>query len=161
MDGVASFDQAHAANKNYIYSVGTEDLSRQLLDTTKQVNEQYKTNLTLVEGQRFGSDHYNFEAQQIPYIYFSTGLTEHYHQVSDEPGTIDYTQFAQVVRLIFATAWQVANQDGRPASVLRNELVLEGYSCPACPFECDDTVYKHPGECPVCGMNLSPKYKRT
>ena len=161
MDGVASFDQAHAANKNYIYSVGTEDLSRQLLDTTKLVNEQYKTNLTLVEGQRFGSDHYNFEAQLIPHIYFSTGLTEHYHQTSDEPDTIDYAQFAKVVQLIFATAWQVANQDSRPPSVSRSALVLEGYRCPDCPFECDETVYKHPGECPVCGMNLLPKYKRT
>ena len=159
MDGVASFDQAHAANKNYIYSLGTEDLSRQLLDTTKQVNERYKTNLTLVEGQRFGSDHYSFEAQLIPYIYFSTGLTEHYHQPSDEPDTIDYTHFAKVVQLIFATAWQVANNESRPPAALRNHLALVGYVCPACPFECDDAVYNQPGECPVCGMNLLPKYK--
>jgi len=161
MDGVASFDQAHAANKNYIYAVGTEDLSRQLLDITKLENNRDATNLTLVEGQRFGSDHQNFETQLIPYLYFSTGLTEHYHQTSDEPATVDYEQFARVVRLIFATAWRVANQDGRPPAVSRKDLVLEGYSCPACPFECDDTVYKHPGECPVCGMNLLPKYKRT
>ena len=161
MDGVASFDQAHAANKNYIYAVGTEDLSRQLLDITKSENNRDATNLTLVEGQRFGSDHQNFETQLIPYLYFSTGLTEHYHQTSDEPATVDYEQFAKVVRLIFATAWRVANQDGRPPAVSRKDLVLEGYSCPACPFECDDTVYKHPGECPVCGMNLLPKYKRT
>jgi len=161
MDGVASFDQAHAANKNYIYAVGTEDLSRQLLDITKLENNRDATNLTLVEGQRFGSDHQNFETQLIPYLYFSTGLTEHYHQTSDEPATVDYEQFARVVRLIFATAWRVANQDGRPPAVSRKDLVLEGYSCPACPFECDETVYKHPGECPVCGMNLLPKYKRT
>jgi hypothetical protein len=159
MDGVASFDQAHASNRNYIYSLGTEDLSRQLLDITKQVNERYKTSLTLVEGQRFNSDQYNFEAQLIPYIYFSTGLTEHYHQVSDAPETIDYTHFAKVVQLIFATAWQVANKDSRPPSVSRNQLALVGYTCPSCPFECDDTVYTQPGECPVCGMNLVPKYK--
>ena len=159
MDGVASFDQAHASNKNYIYSLGTEDLSRHLLDITKQANEQNKTKLTLVEGQRFNSDQYNFETQLIPYIYFSTGLTEHYHQVSDEPDTIDYAHFAKVVQLIFATAWQVANNESRPPSVLRSQLALVGYTCPPCPFECDETVYTQPGECPVCGMNLVPKYK--
>jgi len=29
------------------------------------------------------------------------------------------------------------------------------------PFACDDHVYDHPGECPVCGMSLVPKYKRS
>ena len=160
MDGVASFDQAHESNKNYIYILGTADLSRQLLDIVSRVNQQSDTNLTLVEGQRFNSDQYNFETQLIPYVYFSTGLTEHYHQISDEPGTIDYTQFARVVQLVFATAWEVANQESRPVSVPRSQLVLAGYTCPPCPFECDEAVHAKPGECPVCGMNLVPKYKR-
>jgi hypothetical protein len=159
LDGVASFDDKHATNKDYIYIVGTESLSRELVDLTKSVNQSTGTNLTLAEGQRFGSDHTNFETQLIPYLYFSTGLTEKYHQPGDEPNTIDYNHFAKVVQLVFATTWRVANQDSKPAKLQRSQLTLVGYTCPPCPFECDEEVFDHPGECPVCGMALAPKYK--
>lgn len=159
MDGVAGLDAKHpTGSKNYIFTLGTEALSRELLETTKRLNGSTGINLELTEGPRFSSDQYNFETQLVPYIYFSTGLTEHYHQVSDEPTTIDYDHMSRVVQLIFATAWQVANQDERPTKVDRSQLTLVGYVCPPCPFECDGQVYDHPGECPVCRMTLEPKY---
>jgi hypothetical protein len=159
MDGVGGLDPKHPTNsRNYIYIIGTEELSRPLMETTKQVNRATGINLELTEGKRFGSDDFNFESQLIPYIYFSTGLTEHYHQVSDEPATINYEHLARVVQLVFATAWQVANQDTRPHAVNRDELDLVGYTCPPCPFGCDGHTFDRPGECPVCRMNLMPKY---
>ncbi|HKR15561.1 MAG TPA: M28 family peptidase [Pyrinomonadaceae bacterium] len=162
MDGVAGVDAKHPTqSKNYIYILGHEELSTELVDLNKRLNQETGVNLELTPNQGFGSDHYNFEVQFIPYLYYSTGLTEKYHQPGDEPNTIDYEHFARVVRLIFATAWQVANQDVRVRGVDRSRLSLDGYTCRPCPFACDDTVYNQPGECPVCGMALAPRYKRS
>jgi hypothetical protein len=160
MDGVGGFDVKHPTqSKNYIYVVGRDDLSKQLIDDTKRLNTSLGINLELTLGRRFNSDQQNFEAQLIPYIYYSTGLTEKYHQPADEPNTIDYAHFARVVRLVFASAWQVVNQDVRPHSIDRKQMTLAGYVCPPCPFSCDEQVHAHPGECPVCGMALAPKYE--
>lgn len=159
MDGVAGIDLKHPAqSRNYIYILGHEELSTELVDLAKGLNRTTGVNLELTPNKGFGSDHTTFETQFIPYIYYSTGLTEHYHQPADEPDTIDYEHFARVVRLVFATAWQVANQDARIRGVDRSRLSLTGYTCPPCPFACDDSVYNQPGECPVCGMALVPKY---
>jgi hypothetical protein len=160
MDGVGGIDVKHPTqSKNYIYVIGRDDLSKQLIDNAKSVNASLGTNLELSLGRRFNSDQQNFEAQFIPYIYYSTGLTEKYHQPGDEPNTIDYEHFARVVRLVFASAWNAANENTRPTSVDRKRLILAGYVCPACPFGCDEEVHKQGGECPVCGMALTPKYE--
>jgi rubrerythrin len=84
---------------------------------------------------------------------------EHYHTPGDEANTIDFKHMARVTQLVFATAWQVANQDARIARFKDTGLITNGYVCPVCPFECDDEVYEHPGSCPVCGMNLVPNIK--
>ena len=160
MDGVGGMDVKHPTqSKNYVYVVGQDELSSELIDSVKSLNTSLNTSLELTLGKRFGSDHQSFAAQLIPYVYYSTGLTEKYHQVGDEPNTIDYEHFARIVRLVFATAWQAANQDNRVKSVDRKTLKLAGYVCPPCPFACDDQVFSHPGECPVCGMTLAPKYE--
>ncbi|HET7287018.1 MAG TPA: M28 family peptidase, partial [Pyrinomonadaceae bacterium] len=162
MDGVGGLDAKHPTqSKNYIYILGTDELSNELIDVTKSLNRTTGINLDLTPNQGFTSDQLNFEAQLVPYIYYSTGLTEKYHQTSDEPNTIDYEHLARVVRLIFATAWQAANQDTRIRNIDRSQLTVAGYVCRPCPFACDDHVYNHPGECPVCGMGLVPKYKRS
>jgi hypothetical protein len=161
MDGVGGIDAKHPTkSKNYIYILGTQELSTELIDVAKRLNQTTGVNLELTPNQGFASDHMNFEAQLIPHLYYSTGLTENYHQPEDEPETIDYDHFAKVVRLIFATAWQVANQDTRIPAIDRSLLTLTGYTCRPCPFGCDEHVYDKPGECPVCGMGLVPKYSR-
>ncbi len=161
MDGVGGLDPKHpTGSKNYIYILGTEELSTELIEVTRHLNRTLATNLDLTPNQGFNSDQYNFETQFVPYLYYSTGLTEKYHQPADEANTIDYSHFARVVQLIFATAWQVANQDARVRSIDRTQLTLVGYTCRPCPFACDDQIYTQPGECPVCGMALVPKYKR-
>ena len=159
MDGVGGIDLKHPTkSRNYIYINGDKNLSGELIDINKRIKAVTGSTIELTDGPGFGSDDKNFQAQHIPFIYYSTGLTEHYHTPGDEPATIDYDHLARVTQLIFGTAWQVANQDARPRSVNRSQLTLVGYVCPTCPFECDATVYDHPGECPVCEMNLTPKY---
>ena len=160
MDGVGGIDLNHPArSRNYIYIVGDERLSQELIETNRRVKEVTNLKLELTTGApNSGSDHFSFQSQLIPFIYYSTGFTEHYHQPNDEPDTVDYDHLARVTQLIFGTAWQIANQDARPHSVNRSQLVLAGYVCPPCSFECDTAVYAHQGECPVCGMNLMPRY---
>jgi hypothetical protein len=160
MDGVGGIDPKHPTrSRNYIYIIGADKLSGEIIDTNKRIKEATKSDLELTASQDTGSDHFNFQAQLIPFIFYSTGLIEHYHQPGDEPNTIDYDHLARVARLIFGTAWQLANQDARPQSVNRSQLTIDGYVCPPCAFECDAVLYPHPGECPVCGMSLVPKYR--
>ena len=159
MDGVGGIDARHpAGSRNYIYIVGAGDLSRELIETNRRVKEATAIELDLTEGRNFGSDHLYFQAQLVPFIYYSTGLTEHYHRPGDEPATIDYQHLARVVRLVFGTAWQIANQDARPRHVERSGLTADGYICTPCGLDCDAGLYARPGECPVCGMPLVPRY---
>jgi len=60
------------------------------------------------------SDHWNFGKHSIPFIFFFTGTHEDYHGQNDEPDRIEYDRMARITQLVFATAWQVANQDERP-----------------------------------------------
>ncbi|HYE65767.1 MAG TPA: M28 family peptidase [Pyrinomonadaceae bacterium] len=160
MDGIGGFDPRHPAkSKNYIYIIGSPPLSQELQNINTRVNEVTSIKLELDYGKNYASDQFHFEKQFIPFIYYSTGLTEHYHRPSDHPETIAYDHMARVVRLILATAWQVANQAARPASIDRSLLTADGYVCPPCPYECDAAVYEQPGVCPVCGMNLVPDLK--
>lgn len=160
MDGIGGLDAAHAkTNPNYIYIIGKKETSSELMEMSKRLNQLTGTNLLLDESQNFPSDQLNFEKLFVPHIYYSTGLTEHYHKVSDEPRTINYEQMAQVARLGFASIWQVANADDAPARVNRGELVMKGYGCPPCTLECDQLSFDHEGVCPVCEMALYPKYE--
>jgi hypothetical protein len=160
MDGIGGEDAAHAkTNPNYAYIIGNKESSAELMEMSRRLNQVTGTNLLLDDSQNFPSDQFNFEKMFVPYIYYSTGLTEHYHQPSDEPQTINYEHMALIARLSFATAWQVANADTAPARVGREQLVMTGYRCRPCPLECDGLLFDSPGTCPVCEMTLYPKYE--
>lgn len=162
MDGLGGIDPEHpTGSRNYVYIASEKNLSDELLDINRRVLRITGSTLELTDGngRGFSSDNQHFQNRFIPFIYYSTGRTEHYHQPSDEPETIDYEHLARAARLVFATVWQVANQDARISGVDRGRLKLTGYVCPPCPFECDAEVYESAGACPVCGMNLAPKYE--
>ena len=159
MDGVGGTDAAHKTNPNYIYIIGFKDTSRELLDINQRLNELTGTKLLLEGAQNFPSDQRNFQKMLIPSIYYSTGLTEHYHRPSDGPETIDYEHLARVVRLTFATLWEVTNMDNALQRIARDQLTVTGYKCPTCGFDCDSLVFREPGECPVCAMALEQLYE--
>jgi hypothetical protein len=162
MDGVGGIDLAHPTkSKNYIYIASAEKLSDELLEINRQVHRLTGSSLEISDGngKGFSSDNQGFENLLVPFIYYSTGRTEHYHQPGDEPETIDYEHFARVTQLIFAATWQVANQTEKISSIDRSKLKQVGYVCPPCPFNCDTKTHDHAGVCPVCGMTLMPNYK--
>ena len=109
---------------DYVYIIGGDLISQDLSDWNAAVNESTGTDLFLSD--RFNSpddpnqffrrsDHWNFGKYDVPFIFYFTGTHEDYHGVGDSPDKIDYERMAQIGRLIFGTAWEIANRDERPA----------------------------------------------
>ena len=62
----------------------------------------------------YRSDHYNYARKGIPIVFFTTGLHEDYHKVSDEPQKIDYQKLQKVTRTVYLTLWEIAMRRVRP-----------------------------------------------
>tara|TARA_Y100001970_G_scaffold148938_1_gene182843 strand:- start:221 stop:1246 length:1026 start_codon:yes stop_codon:yes gene_type:complete len=108
-------------NDEYIYLIGTDRLSTMLHETSEKVN--YKT-VNLELDYRFNawddpnrfyerSDHWHFAKNNIPVIFYFSGTHEDYHQPTDTAEKIRYDLLTKRTRLIFHTAWEIANMDER------------------------------------------------
>lgn len=109
---------------DYVYIIGGDLISQDIHDVNTGVNSVLDTSIELSE--RFNapddpnqfyrrSDHWNFGKHNIPFIFYFTGTHEDYHDLGDTPDKVDYPRLESISRLIFGTAWQLANQDERPA----------------------------------------------
>ena len=108
-------------NRDYIYLIGSDHDSVDLHNLSEQTNTE-SVNMTLDyrfndknDPNRFyyRSDHYNFAKNGIPIIFYFTGTHADYHQPSDTPDKIEYDLLEMRSRLIFYTAWNIANRDKR------------------------------------------------
>ena len=108
---------------DYVYVIGGDLISQDISDWNAAVNEATGTDLLLSD--RFNSpddpnqffrrsDHWNFGKHDVPFIFYFTGTHEDYHGVGDSPDKIDYDRMARIARLVFGTAWEIANTDARP-----------------------------------------------
>ena len=106
-------------NDHYIYLIGTDRLSSMLHETSEKVNER-TVNLELDyrfnawdDPNRFyfRSDHFNFAKNNIPVIFYFSGTHEDYHMPTDTADKIRYDLLTQRARLIFHTAWEIANMN--------------------------------------------------
>ena len=61
----------------------------------------------------YRSDHYNFAKNNIPIIFYFNGTHDDYHKHTDTPDKINYDLLENRSRLIFYTAWELANRDER------------------------------------------------
>jgi len=120
IDMIGRVDYLHK-NKNYIYLIGSDRLSKELHYLSEKVNQKY-TQLELDykynaenDGNRYyyRSDHYNFALQNIPVIFYFNGEHPDYHKPTDTPDKIDFELLQTRTKLIFHTAWQIANQEHR------------------------------------------------
>src|SRR5690606_23933375 len=59
----------------------------------------------------YRSDHYNFAKNNIPVIFYFNGTHADYHKPTDTPDKIEYDLLENRARLIFYTAWELANRD--------------------------------------------------
>jgi hypothetical protein len=129
IDMVGRKDDAHP-DPNYVYLIGSDKLSTDLHKISEKANETY-TNLTLdytyndpEDPNRFyyRSDHYNFARFNIPVIFYFSGVHEDYHKPGDDVEKILFDKMQTIARLVFYTAWDVANRDERLKVDVVNEF---------------------------------------
>ena len=121
IDMVGRIDDRHKANPNYVYLIGSDKLSTALHNLSEAVNKKY-LNINLDykyndenDPNRFyyRSDHYNFAKNNVPIIFYFNGTHADYHKPSDTPDKINYQLLENRTRLVFHTAWEVANMKKR------------------------------------------------
>ena len=117
-------------NRNYIYLIGSDIISQDLHDVSEQTAKKhsnivldYRYNdpkLKVYESGRYiennyyyRSDHYNFAQNNIPIIFYFSGTHVDYHKPTDTADKIEYDLLQERTKLIFHTAWELANRDER------------------------------------------------
>jgi hypothetical protein len=121
IDMVGRTDKKHQNNPNFIYLIGSDKLSTELHKISENANATY-TNIELdytynhpKDPNRFyyRSDHYNFAKNNIPVIFYFNGTHEDYHKETDTVDKILFDVMEKRARLVFYTAWDLANRDKR------------------------------------------------
>ena len=124
IDMVGRVDDLHKDKQpadNYIYVIGSDKLSSDL----HKISEEQNTANTKMELDYkyndpndpdriyYRSDHYNFAKHNIPIIFYFNGLHADYHRPTDDVEKIDFKLAEKTARLVFLTAWEIANRDER------------------------------------------------
>lgn len=121
IDMIGRIDPKRKGDRNYIYLIGSDKLSTDLHKLSEAVNKEYM-NIELDykyndenDPNRFyyRSDHYNFAKNNIPIIFYFNGTHDDYHRVTDTPDKINYDLLENRARLVFHTAWELANREKR------------------------------------------------
>ncbi len=121
IDMIGRIDPNREGDRNYVYLIGSDKLSTELHELSESVNSKY-TNIELDytfndenDPNRFyyRSDHYNFAKNNIPIIFYFNGTHDDYHRPGDTPDKINYDLLENRTRLVFYTAWEIANRDER------------------------------------------------
>ena len=123
VDMIGRRDEVYKDDPNYVYVIGADKLSQDLHDINEACNETY-TNLKLdytfndendPNRYYYRSDHYNFAKNDIPVVFYFNGTHEDYHLPTDTADKIDSDKVAKISKLVFYTAWEVANRNEKPA----------------------------------------------
>ncbi|MFQ5866355.1 MAG: M28 family metallopeptidase, partial [bacterium] len=61
----------------------------------------------------YRSDHYSYAKHGIPLVFYFAGIHEDYHKATDTVDKIDFKKMEKIARLVYLTAWTVANLDHR------------------------------------------------
>lgn len=104
---------------NYIYVIGEDKLSSDLLKISDSVNN---AGMHMELDRRFNdpkdpnrfyyrSDHFNFAKNGVPVIFYFNGVHKDYHRPTDTVDKINFDLMAKRVKLVYFTAWTMANRD--------------------------------------------------
>ncbi len=121
IDMIGRVDAAHNENEDYIYLIGSDRLSTELHYISEEANSvftnlelDYRFNSENDTNQYFSrSDQYNFALKGVPVIFYFNGEHEDYTEPTDTPEKINYQLLEKRTKLIFATAWYIANSEKR------------------------------------------------
>lgn len=121
IDMIGRTDPQHKDSAPYVYVIGSDRLSKELHTLSEGVNTTY-TKLAFdytynaeshPDRIYYRSDHWNFAKNNIPIIFYFDGVHEDYHKPSDEVDKIEFDLLKQRAELVFYTAWEIANREGR------------------------------------------------
>ncbi len=121
IDMIGRIDARHKEDPNYVYLIGSDKLSTELHTLSENINKKYM-NINLDykyndenDPNRFyyRSDHYNFAKNNVPIIFYFNGTHVDYHQPTDTPDKINYELLEKRTKLVFHTAWEIANKETR------------------------------------------------
>ncbi|MFZ9956758.1 MAG: M28 family peptidase [Flavobacteriales bacterium] len=121
IDMIGRIDNKHDTNPNYIYLIGSDKLSSDLHNISDSTNRMYsKLDLDYTFNDPndpnqfyYRSDHYNFAKHNIPVIFYFNGVHEDYHRTTDTVDKINFDKVEKISKLVFFTAWELANRDKR------------------------------------------------
>lgn len=121
IDMIGRTDSAHASSAPYVYIIGSDRLSTELHSISEQANREHVgmmldyTFNAEDDPNRFyyRSDHYNFARKGVPCIFYFSGVHEDYHQPGDDVEKIRFDLLEQRAKLVFHTAWKLANRPER------------------------------------------------
>jgi Zn-dependent M28 family amino/carboxypeptidase len=121
MIGRIDTERDKADTMNYVYVIGHDKLSSDLALINEAANKKY-VGITLdykyddpADPNRiyFRSDHYNFARKGVPILFFYDGMLKaDYHKPTDTFDKITWSLYEKRARMIFYTAWEMANRDG-------------------------------------------------
>lgn len=119
----------NADSTNYLYIIGDDKLSSDLRKITDSINNKYiklnldrkYNNLTDPNRYYYRSDHYNFAKKAVPVIFYFNGTHADYHKPTDTVDKINFDLMAKRLKLIFLTAWNIANRN----DMLKRDMPLK------------------------------------
>ncbi|CAA0203895.1 Peptidase M28 / glycoside hydrolase, family GH114 [Tenacibaculum maritimum] len=127
IDMIGSVDAYHKNNPNYVYVTGSDRLSTELHRISEMINKKF-TNIQLdysyshqydTDSFYAQSHHANFVKHKIPVISYFNGTEE----TTRTP--INYDLLKNRTRLIFYTAWELANKANR--LIIDNAVYNQAY----------------------------------
>lgn len=117
MDMIGRSDDEHAENPDYVYvyisDTAGSKMSLAAYSAAMYVQENLKPEYRYIadRGLRMGgSDHASFEKVNVPVLYFFCGIHADYHRPSDTWDKIEFEKFTAITRMVFISAWQIANK---------------------------------------------------
>lgn len=122
-------ERKYGDSTNYVYTIGEDKLSSDLLPVSDSINSKY-AHMELdrkyndpKDPNRFyyRSDHYNFAKNGVPVIFYFNGTHADYHRPTDTVDKINFDLMAKRVKLVFYTAYDMANRSG----MLKRDIPLK------------------------------------
>ncbi len=115
-------DSSTVGSPNYLQLVGSRRLSTELGDLVEKVNVEGKYGFAFdytldanghPENIYCRSDHAMYARYGIPVVFFTTGVHQDYHQLTDEVQYIQFDKMARIATFVANVALQVADFDHR------------------------------------------------
>jgi len=120
MVGRDDCDNLEGDYTNTLFVVGADRISTDLHNVIVKTNATMQKPLTLdyelndpmdPENIYTRSDHYSYAAKGIPIVFFTTGLHQDYHRVTDTVDKIVFPKMARIAQLVYESGFSIANSE--------------------------------------------------